>query len=210
MSLKAHKVQKKQLCCTDNRRCFFPLAFLKAGSTTEQASVSTGTADDRGSCRVGLTWQTVDGLSGREKCCSDAPSTKSPRAMNSISVMFHSRFVTREQYLIAETNFPAALESARPQLRPAASSHLTLPFHHQAFYVRDLDMIQEKPDRKSPWTYTQWLHISPTHTQLTLKPIPIISICRTERCCFQFIWLFVCLLWGGALLSCKPASFLWD
>lgn len=65
--------------------------------------------------------------------------------------------------------FPAAPDSAWPQLRPPGSSYLTLPSHHEAFYIRSLDTTAEKQDGKSPWTHKQPLHISPTHNQLALK-----------------------------------------
>lgn len=164
-------------------RDFFPLPFLKMGATAVQARISTTTKDDRGSCWVWLTWQTVDVLSGascmetiwQDACCSAAPSQKKKKPRQEGWIPFLSCSILNlwqgNNVWWQKLIFPAAPDSAWPQLRPPGSSYFTLPSHHEAFYIRSLDTMEEKQDGKSPWTHKQPLHISPTHNQLALKQI---------------------------------------
>lgn len=186
----------------------FPPPFLKTRLTTVKSKVSNPTGDDRDSCWVGFTWFESAGYMLR--CCS---ISKSPHAINSISVTVPFRWITMGQYLITETNFPAAPKPSQSQLRPPRSSHLTLLSHHQAFYVHSMDTTEEKPDRKSPWTHTMTPRLTYTQIRLTLKTnirLGIILICWLECCRFPFTWPFLFFFGKGQRLSRKPASFLAD
>lgn len=97
--------------------------------------------------------------------------------------------------------FPAAPDSAWPQLRPPGSSYLTLPSHHEAFYICSLDTMEEK----TRWeitldAQTTTSHLTYTQSARTETNIlgGVISICRPERCRFLFIWLLLFFCCEGA------------
>lgn len=121
--------------------------------------------------------------------------SKSPHVINSISVMFHFRFVTREQYPIAETNFPAAPESARFPTQTAwiFSSHASIPssglLYSQSGHDRGETRQEITLDAHTVTSHLTYAHSA--HTEASTL-VGILSMCRRERCGFLFIWVFVC------------------